>query len=124
MLVDTKRDKERSNLAITNDVKAIMQMYDSYREHNELTFIVSWDFAFLDIRKRLYNKFEEYTHWYAFSPLKMIDRLSIMNYSINPSSISLDIIALAENNFNYTTRTASFFDVISSFFNDKNVKGH
>lgn len=54
----------------------------------------------------------------------MVDRLSIMNYSINPASISLDVIALAENNFNYTTKTTSFFDVISSFFNDRDVKKH
>lgn len=124
MLLSTKRN--RTNLAIENDVKAILLLHEDYQINNWTPFIVSWDFAFLDIRKRLKENlnYKNYSCWYAFSPLKMVDRLSIMNYSINPSSISLDLIALAENNFNYTTRTASFFDVISSFFNDKDVKNH
>ena len=121
MLSFTNRNN-RTPFAVTNDVKSIMLMHDIYHNNNALTFIVSWDYAFLDIRRRLYDMYRDYTHWYAFSPLKMIDRLSIMNYSINTASISLDIIALAENNFNYTTKTVSFFDVISSFFNDKDVK--
>ena len=122
MLLSTNRI--RSGLAIENDVKAILFLHDNYLRNHQNPFIVSWDFAFLDIRKRLKSTYKEYSCWYAFTPLKMVDRLSIMNYSINPASISLDVIALAENNFNYTTKTTSFFDVISSFFNDRDVKKH
>lgn len=123
MLLTTNRSN-RTPTAVTNDVKSIMLMHDRYQNYNEQTFIVSWDYAFLDIRQKLNKEYKDYTNWYAFTPLKMIDRLSIMNYSINPTSISLDIIALAENNFNYTTKTTSFFDFISSFFNKKDVKEH
>lgn len=122
MLLTTNRD--RSPLAIDNDVKAILHLYEDFQANNEKSFIVSWDFAFVDIRKRLDTTNKNYSNWYVFTPLKMVDRLSIMNYSINPSSISLDVIALAENNFNYTTHTKSFFDFISSFFNDADVKNH
>ena len=45
-----------------------------------------------------------------------------MNFNLNPQSISLNIIALAETNFNYSAKTGSFIDVISSYFNTDDVQ--
>ena len=55
MLLSTKRN--RTNLAIENDVKAILLLHEDYQINNWTPFIVSWDFAFLDIRKRLKENF-------------------------------------------------------------------
>jgi hypothetical protein len=63
----------------------------------------------------------EYSFWYIYSPLKFVDRISVMNFNLNPDSINLNIVALTETNFNYSSKNASFLDVISSFFNKDDV---
>lgn len=50
-----------------------------------------------------------------------MDRLSILNFKISPKSVTSNVIALAETNFNYSNKTNSFFDVISTLFNKEDV---
>jgi hypothetical protein len=84
-------------------------------------FLITWDGAFYDFRKELIRTHNELSFWYIYSPLKFVDRLSVMNFSLNPKSISLNIVALTESNFNYSSKTTSFIDIISNFFNTKDV---
>jgi len=119
--------KERSHTALGNDLRTIL--YLSTTENHISTsngiinepFLITWDSAFYGFRKKLLASHKECNYWYIYSPLKFIDRLSVMNFKLMPHSISYNVIALAETNFNYSTKTISFFDLISSFFNKKDV---
>lgn len=121
------QSKERSYTARENDLRTIL--YLSQKENNidaetdEINepFLITWDSAFYSFRKELLKNHKEFTYWYIYSPLKLVDRLSVMNFNVKPESISLNIIALTETNFNYSAKTVSFIDVISTFFNTEDV---
>ena len=119
--------KFRSHKAIQNDLRTILYLstIDNHLDENgifEEPYLISWDSAFYSIRHKLTNMpNNEYSFWYIYSPLKFVDRISVMNFNLNPDSINLNIIALTESNFNYSSKNASFLDVISSFFNKEDV---
>jgi len=121
------QSKDRSYIARENDLRTILYMATkenhTNQDNGELNepFLVTWDSAFYAFRKQLLDDHKELSYWYIYSPLKIVDRLSVMNFSLNPKSISLNIVALTETNFNDSTKTTSFIDVISSFFNAKDV---
>ena len=119
--------KLRSPNAINNDLRTILYLSDIDNHINsngevEEPYLVTWDTAFYSIRKKIINDIEiKSNFWYIYSPMKLVDRLSVMNFNLNPESINLNIIALAENNFNYSAKNAAFIDVINAFFNAEDV---
>ncbi len=119
--------KERSYKARENDLRTILYLSSEDQHINSENgslnepFLITWDSAFYNFRKTLLQKYRQLSYWYIYSPLKFIDRLSVMNFKLSSDSITHNIVALAETNFNYSTKTNSFFDVISTFFNDKEV---
>ncbi|WP_433903212.1 hypothetical protein [Sphingobacterium puteale] len=121
------QSKSRSYKATENDLRTILYLSSKENHlnpesgHINEPFLITWDSAFYTFRKELVREHKELGYWYIYSPLKLVDRLSVMNFQLNPQSISLNIVALTETNFNYSTRTSSFLDVISSFFNTQNV---
>lgn len=119
--------KSRSNTAIENDVRTALYLSDSEYYLNENgqidePFLVTWDSTFHMLRKSvLSDPTFGASYWYIYSPTKLVDRLCMMNFNLNPKSINSNIIALTENNFNYSGRTSSFIDVVSTFFNTDNL---
>jgi len=117
----------RSNTAVDNDLRTILYLSTKENHINEETgeinepFLITWDSAFYSFRKKLLSNHKEYSYWYIYSPLKVVDRFSVMNFNLNPKSISLNIMALTETNFNYSTKSTSFIDTISNFFNTDDV---
>jgi len=119
--------KFRSSNAIQKDVRTMLYLSNSDYHINENgqidePYLVTWDTSFHAVRKKI---LEDPTYgasfFYIYSPMKMVDRLSVMNFTLNPESINVNIIALTETNFNYTSKTSSFLDVISSFFNNEDL---
>lgn len=121
------QSKDRSYTARENDLRTILYLSTKENHTNikngeiEEPFLVTWDSAFYKFRKALLRKYNEFSYWYIYSPLKVVDRFSVMNFQLNPQSINLNIVALTETNFNYSTKTSSFIDIISSFFNKGDV---
>lgn len=119
--------KYRSSHAIHNDIRTVIYLstpdhHINGNGHIEEPYLVTWDTTFLSIRKKLLSDTSNGAlFWYIYSPMKLVDRLSVMNFSLNPKSINFNIIALTESNFNYSARNSSFIDVISSFFNKENL---
>lgn len=121
--------KERSYSARENDLRTILFLSIPKNHTDESVdpvvfnepYLITWDSAFYSSRKILLGKNREFSYWYIYSPLKFADRLSVMNFSVDPKSINYNVISLAETNFNYTSKTTGFFDVISSLFNKKDI---
>ncbi|WP_026966584.1 hypothetical protein [Algoriphagus terrigena] len=119
--------KERSYKAREHDLRTMLYLSnpENHKEvetgqHNE-PFLITWDSAFYGFRKELSRINKQLSFWYIYSPLKMVDRLSILNFKISPKAVTSNVIALAETNFNYSNKTSSFFDVISTLFNKEDV---
>ena len=120
-LFDQKKD--RANKAIENDLRTILYLSTIENSYGE-PFLITWDSVFYSFRKPLLAKHPEFAFWYIYSPLKVVDRLSVMNFNLNPKSINLNIISLTETNYNYTTKTTSFLDVLSQFFGNENINNN
>ncbi len=121
--------KERSYSARENDLRTILFLsIPKYHTDDSIDppvfnepYLITWDSAFYSSRKILRDKNRDFSYWYIYSPLKFADRLSVMNFGVDPKSINYNVISLAETNFNYTSKTTGFFDVISSLFNKKDI---
>ncbi len=119
--------KDRSYNAREHDLRTILYLSNPENHTNPETgqlnepFLLTWDSAFYSFRKELKRKYKNLTFWYIYSPLKFIDRLSVLNFKISPKSVTSSVIALAETSFNYSNKTNSFFDVISTLFNKEDV---
>ncbi|WP_162126085.1 hypothetical protein [Flavobacterium phycosphaerae] len=119
--------KFRSLSAISNDVRTILYLSNpdyhiNENGHIDEPYLVTWDTTFQSIRKTILSEpLNGASFWYIYSPMKLVDRLSVMNFNLKPESINSNIIALTETNFNLSGRKSSFIDVISSFFNKEDL---
>lgn len=120
-------DKIRSYSAADNDLRTIMYLsepennVDSESGTENNPFLITWDNTFYPIRKQILSAFNRLSYWYIYTPSKLVDRLSIMNFKLNPASINYNIISITESNFNYNSKTISFFDLMSTLFNKEDL---
>lgn len=119
--------KFRSGNAIQKDVKTVLYLCNAEYHINENghidePYLVTWDASFRAVRSKILSD-ATYgaSYWYIYSPMKLVDRLAVMNFTLNPESINFNIIALTENNFNHFSRNGSFLDVINAFFNNEDL---
>jgi|GEM_PF-837961 len=124
----TNLDLNRSYRARENDVLTLAYLC-SREDHIDYEtgepfdhFFITWDSIFYDIRQSIKRKLGDstYAYWHIYSPPKFVDRLSVMNFEINPESITYNLIALTESNFNNNEKE-NFVDVISSLFNAEEI---
>jgi len=120
----------RPSMSIDNDVRSIL--YLASREHHVNAalglriepFLVTWDNMFFAVRKAVLSNINRYLNlcnWFIYAPAKLADRLSVMNLKLNPKAIDYNIISVAETSFNLYNKGETFLDVLSTFFNRKNV---
>ena len=117
----------RSTNTRAHDIRSIIYLSNkdnfTNKENSEFNepFLITWDYSFQPFRKEMFkNSPKDFSYWYIYSPSKFIDRMSVMNFNLNPSSINLNIIAITENSFNISAKTP-FIDVINSFFNNEDI---
>ena len=117
--------KVRSYLARENDLRTII--YLSTKElHvrngfiNE-AFLVTWDTLFYTIRKEILEKIKPYSYWYIYTPSKIADRISLQHFKLNPRAINQNIISITESNFNLSSTTTTFIDLMSTLFNKSDL---
>jgi hypothetical protein len=122
-------DKFRPSKVIDNDIQLIIEL-SNLNNHldNRLAirsepFLVTWDREFYTFRKTLMDKFQikGYGYFYIYSPSKLSDRVSVASFKLNPKSIDYNIISLTENNFNLLYKTSSYIDILSYFFEKRDL---
>lgn len=124
------KERIRTKSAIENDVRMVMYLADKENHMNHTLglrsdpFLVTWDKSFYEFRRALLNpKYQnhQFKYWFIYTPAKLADRLSLMNFKVNPKSIDYNIISLTESNFNLINKTGTFLDTLSTFFSTKNI---
>lgn len=117
--------KERSNFVIENDLRSILylstqSLHTDYNGIINEPYLITWDSTFYSFRKNLLTNHKDYGYWYIYSPFKYIDKYSVSNFKLNSTTINYNIIAIAETNYNMTSK-ATFLDTISSLFNKEDI---
>lgn len=115
---------KKSYEARKHDLNAIIHIADKQFDIEEYEFIepylITWDTSFYEVRKA-FRKFSELSFWYIMSPLKFSDTISVIDMKINPEAINYNIVSMVEDNFNLSSESISFLDLLNSFFDDQKL---
>lgn len=106
----------KSYSARTNDIHAIIFLSGLISSFDNTPYLITMDTSFFSAREAFRKKFNHIGTWYIYSPQKIANTISVMNFQVNPTLINDNIVALAEANFNISNESISFIDLLSSFF--------
>jgi hypothetical protein len=106
--------KLRPEITIGND--AILMTYLSSRANHEFEPIfTTWDTAFYEARKRYFAKFRGSNSWHLFSPAKLLNHLSLLEFEVNAQSLTNDFLSILYSPEN-TSKADNFLDAMSNLF--------
>lgn len=111
-LVNTSGER-KSNTARINDLNAII--YLSYKSHDCDYYLVTWDTTFDKARSELKIKHSEMSDWYLYSPQQLSGTFSLLNFKINPTFITRNIISLIDGSLASNLDAKSFVDTVIEF---------
>jgi len=87
------KEKSRQEITVNND--AIMLTYLSTSgEHDVEPIFITWDTTFYEARKKYFEKFRGCELWHLFSPGKLLNHLSLLEFEVNPESLSNDFYSI------------------------------
>lgn len=111
-LVNTSGENKSNNARI-NDLNAIL--YLSYALSDNDNYLVTWDISFEKARAELKKKHHDMNDWYLYSPQQLAGTFSLLNFKINPSFVTGNILSLVEGTLASNTEAKSFVDTVSEF---------
>jgi len=111
-LLNTSGER-KSNTARINDLNAII--YLSYVPHDSDYYLVTWDTTFDKARTELKNKHSDMSDWYLYSPQQLSGTFSLLNFRINPTFITSNIISLIDGSLASNLDAKSFVDTVIEF---------
>lgn len=114
----------KSYEARKHDLNAILHISDNQFDMNKYDFIepyfITWDTSFYEARKCL-QKYKNLSYWYIMPPLKFANTISLIDFRVNNEALNYNIISMIEDNFNLSSQSISFFDLMSSFVGNSAV---
>lgn len=111
---------KKSYDARKNDLNTILYISDKLNNITISPYLITWDTSFYKVRK-CFQKFKELGYWYIYSPQKFANTLSVLNFKIDPTSVNNNIISFVEENFNASSETISFLDLLNGLFYKKDL---
>ena len=115
---------QKSVSARKNDLNTILYLSEMHynMEDGYFTepFLITWDSSFFQARNS-FRKFPELGNWYLYPPLKFANTVSLLNFKVDTKAINYNIISLVEDNFNLSSDSISFIDLLNSVFIGKDL---
>lgn len=115
---------QKSSGARKNDLNTILYLSEMHynMEDGYFTepFFISWDSSFFQVRNS-FRKFTELGNWYLYPPLKFANTISVLNFQVDSKAINYNIISLVEDNFNMSSDSISFLDLLNNIFVGKDL---
>lgn len=123
-----KTNKQKPHRAVISDIKMVQFLSDASNHINPDTqlpdepFFITCDSSLYSYRQTFISQYPKRLRWYIYTPLKFANRLSVMNFKPDPEALSLDLINVAEANFNAssTNNKKPFIDILSMFVGKTN----
>lgn len=121
-LMSALSDKGRHKpyISVKSDVKSVMLLSEKGLNLNPETglhsepYLVSWD-ASLRIFNSQFRPDGDHGAWMVYSPLQLANRLSVMNFKVDPALLSYEIVSLTEKNFGSAQEKRRFIDTLALF---------
>jgi hypothetical protein len=126
IITKSQKDKERfkSSFAIKNDAIMIKRLGDSDVEINPLDPIFcTWDLSLFGIRKSFFDENPDCTKWMMYTPTRLMDHFSMMNFEVKSGTLSNEVLSILEEDFSFQSRTQSLLDTMINIINPENEVG-
>lgn len=116
--------RSKSKFAINNDAIMLMRLGDKKVEINPIDPIFcTWDLSLLRIRKKFFNEFPNCTKWFMYTPSRLMDHYSMMNFQIKQGTLSNEVLSILDQDFSFQAKTQSLLDTIMVIINPNNEIG-
>lgn len=120
----SKNQKIKSNFAITSDAIMFERLGDRDSDINPIDPIFcTWDLSLIKVRKPYFEKFPSCTKWYMFTPTRLMDHVSMMNFQIKPGVVSNELLTILDQDNNFQQLTHTLLDSITTIINTENSVG-
>lgn len=117
-----EKEKSRAKETIQNDSYMLATLFKDDLSVNEPIF-VTWDLVFLNARKAFHKKIPSSRLWHWFTPDRLNNHLNLLNFSLNPDTITRDILTVIDDKFNLYKKTQTLLDIVSKLINVKTATG-
>lgn len=85
--------------------------------------VLTWDKTFNEFRKEFQPKNPNFRYWHLFTPGKFLDHISLLNFKINGSAISKEVMAMIETEFEIIKGIRKIADTLASIVDLKTARG-
>jgi len=99
---------------INNDAKLICHL-SSKNSHNNEPILATWDTIFFSVRRKYLSKNKNAGKWHLFTLSKLINHLQLLEFKINPESVTNDFLTLSDS-FNISEKTKQTLDIFNELF--------
>lgn len=88
----------KSHYTMSNDALMVCHLSNSEIHHNE-PFFLTWDKSFSPFRRAFKQKFKrkELISWHLFNPSKFINHISLLEFKIDPKTITNDYLPILDS---------------------------
>lgn len=117
-------NRSKSSFAVTNDAIMFERLGDPNSDINPVDPIFcTWDMSLIKTRKIYFDRFPGCTRWYMFTPTRLMDHISMMNFQIKPGMVSNEILSILEQDFNFQQMTHTLLDSVATVINANDAVG-
>lgn len=126
LINDDLKDKEKtkSSFAINNDAIMMMRLGDDDVDVNPLDPIFcTWDLSLIRLRKKFFEEFPSCTKWMMYTPSRLMDHFSMMNFEVKSGTLTNEVLSILEEDYSFQTRTQTLLDTIINIIDPENEVG-
>jgi hypothetical protein len=117
-------NKKKKEQAIIFDSRMIEFLADEDVEVQPIDPIfITWDSTFYKVRKQYFIENPSCTKWFMFTPSKFIDHFSLLDFKINPSSLTTELLSIMDEGSPLFSQTQTLLDSIVSIINPNDDVG-
>lgn len=117
-------EKTKSSFAVNNDAIMMMRLGDEDVDVNPLDPIFcTWDLSLIRLRKKFFEEFPSCTKWMMYTPSRLMDHFSMMNFEVKSGTLSNEVLSILDEDFSFQSRTQSLLDTILNIINPEDEVG-
>ncbi|WP_411971325.1 hypothetical protein ACLCDV_13120 [Sphingobacterium sp. Lzh-3] len=116
--------KLKSNFAANNDAIMFELLSDTDLEVNPKDPILcSWDLSLNRVRKQYFESNPRSTKWFLYTPTRLMDHISMINFQIRPEVVSNEILSILDQDNTFQQMTHTLLDAVATIINPDNEVG-
>lgn len=117
-------NKFKTTYAQNSDAIMICRLGDDDVEINPIEPIFcTWDIVLMKVRKLYFNEFPNCTKWFMYTPTRIMDHFSMMNFKVRTDSLTNELLTILDDNFDFQGKTQSLIDSVKTIINPNNEIG-